>query len=52
MACIYQTESRKDKCYPKSLSGGHRVAAKVSGQTLECNFCRRLYYDCSWQPPI
>lgn len=38
MACIYQTESRKDKCYPKSLSGGHRVATKVSGQTLECNF--------------
>lgn len=28
----------KDKCYLKSLSGGHRVAAKVSGQTLECNF--------------
>ena len=49
MTCIYQTESRKDKCYSNT---GHRVTAKVSVQTAECNFCRRLYYDCSLQPPI
>ena len=52
MTCIYRTESHKDKCYPRSLSRGSRVTGKVSVETLECNFCRRLYYDCSLQPPI
>ena len=38
MTCIYQTESHKDKCYPRSLSRGSRVTGKVSVETLECKF--------------